>query len=107
MKLIKTINRENEIIKFYNQPVNGGESIIWNGRQYWMIREYKNLKLNTKYGFGKSSIKNKKCGNCSKNQSVTHFYNDSYSKDGYSHWCKSCCKEYNKEYNQQLKDVAQ
>lgn len=106
MKLIKTINRENEIVKFYNQPLNGGESIIMGGRQYWMIREFKNLKENKLGGFGKSNIREKQCGNCNTNQSVQHFYNDSYSKDGYSHWCKSCCKTYHKNHNKELKLVA-
>ena len=106
MKLIKTINRENEIVKFYNQPLNGVVTIIWNGRQYWMIKEYKNLNDNKTQGFGKSSIRQKQCGNCSKTNSVTQFYNDSYSKDGLSHWCKSCVKEYNKHYREQKKLVA-
>ncbi|MDC0001197.1 hypothetical protein OAD81_02970 [Flavobacteriaceae bacterium] len=106
MKLIKTINKPNEIVKLYNQPLNGGESITMSGRQYWMIREYKNLNLNTQYGFYKSSIKTKQCGNCGKHNSVTHFHNDSYSKDGYTHWCKSCVKEYSRNYREELKMVA-
>lgn len=36
MRLIKTINRQNEVVKLYNQPLDGGESITMNGRQYWM-----------------------------------------------------------------------
>ena len=37
MKLIKTINKENEIVKLYNQPLDGGISVKMNGRQYWMV----------------------------------------------------------------------
>ena len=107
MRLIKTINRQNEVVKLYNQPLNGGESITMNGRQYWMIKEYKNLTDNKTLGFGKSSIRQKQCGNCSKTNSVSQFYTDSYSKDGFTHWCKSCVKEYSKQYRQQLQMVGQ
>ena len=37
MKLIKTINRENEIEKLYNQPLEGGVSVRMNDKQYWMV----------------------------------------------------------------------
>lgn len=106
MRLIKTINKQNEVVKLYNQPLNGGESITMNGRQYWMIKEYKNLTDNKTLGFGKSSIRQKQCGNCSKINSVSQFYTDSYSKDGFTHWCKSCVKEYSKQYRQQLQMVG-
>ena len=99
MKLIKTINQTNHLIKLYNQPINGAESITMNGHQYWMIKEFKDNNINKKRGFGKSNITNKQCGNCADVYSVAQFNNDSYSKDGYSHWCKSCCKEYAKTYN--------
>jgi len=37
MRLIKTINKPNEIVKLYNQPLDGGVSVKMNGRQYWMV----------------------------------------------------------------------
>ena len=106
MKVIKTIKKENETIKFYNQPLNGGESVRIGGRQYWMIREYNNLNENQTLGFGKSNIREKKCNNCSRVMSVSQFYSDSYSVSGYSSWCKSCCKNHHNKRKEELKLVA-
>jgi hypothetical protein len=42
-------------------------------------------------------LKEKICSTCSKNQTIESFYLDKKSKDGYSFWCKTCCKEYNRK----------
>ena len=63
-------------------------------------------KVCTKYGYGISNITQKRCSCCGSVERVTHFYNDSYSNDGYSSWCKSCVKTYSKNYREDLKLVA-
>ncbi|NVK75887.1 MAG: hypothetical protein HWE24_20625 [Oceanospirillaceae bacterium] len=111
MKLIKTINRENEIVNFYNQPINGGESIIMGGRQYWMVRinkDFSNSEINRRKEVrGNYNVSIKCCKNCNSTMSVkNNFYTSTYSKDGYQSICKHCAKKQNKEYYNEMKLVA-
>ena len=111
MKLIKTINKENEIIKFYNQPLNGGESIIWNGSQYWMVRikkDFINSKIKRRKEVkGNYKVSSKWCKNCNETKLTEYnFYTSTYSSDGYQSVCKQCVRETHKQYRQQLKSVA-
>jgi len=111
MKLIKTINKENEIIKFYNQPLNGGESIIWNGKQYWMVtikKDFINSKIKRRKEVrGNYKVSSKCCRNCNETKLTEYnFYTSTYNSDGYQSICKQCVRESHKQYRQQLKNVA-
>ena len=111
MKLIKTISKENEIVKFYNQPLDGGESITMDGRQYWMVRikkDFINSKINRrKEVVGNYKVTSKCCKNCNETKMTEYnFYTSTYSKDGYQSVCKQCVRESHKQYRQQLKMVG-
>lgn len=111
MKLIKTINKENEIVKLYNQPLDGGISVKINGRQYWMItikKDFINSKINRrKEVVGNYKVSTKCCSNCKETKSTEfNFYTSTYSKDGYQSICKQCVRESHKQYRQQLKMVG-
>lgn len=40
----------------------------------------------------------KKCSNCKVMQPISSYFKDKYSKDGYKHQCKACCKEYQAKF---------
>lgn len=111
MRLIKTVNRENEIVKFYNQPLEGGESITMNGRQYWMVRikkDFINSKINRRKEVrGNYKVSTKCCRNCKETKLTEYnFYTSTTNSDGYQHICKQCVREIHKQYRQQLKMVG-
>ena len=111
MRLIKTINRQNEVVKLYNQPLDGGESITMNGIQYWMVtikKDFINSKINRrKEVVGNYKTSTKCCKNCKETKSTEYnFYTSTYSKDGYQSICKQCVRVTHKQYRQQQKLVA-
>jgi hypothetical protein len=111
MKLIKTINRENEIVKLYNQPLEGGVSVRMNDKQYWMVtikKDFINTKIKRRINVkGNYSVSSKCCKNCKETKMTEYnFYSSTYSSDGYQSVCKQCVRETAKQYRQQLKNVA-
>ena len=106
MNIIKTIKSNNKILNFHLHYVKGSEKVNMNGKHCYMVTKHTDINLNNKYGYGISNITQKRCSCCGSVEKVTHFYNDSYSNDGYSSWCKSCVKTYSKNYREELKLVA-
>jgi len=111
MKLIKTINKPNEIVKLYNQPLDGGVSVRMNDRQYWMVtikKDFINSKINRrKEVVGNYKVTTKCCKNCKETKMTEYnFYTSTYNSDGYQSICKQCVRESSKQYRQQLKMVA-
>ena len=112
MKLIKTINTNNEIIQFYNNQLDGGSKVTMNGKTFWIIRINKN--------FINSTIKRRKevngvyktptykcCRNCNQTKlSEYNFYTSTHNKDGLQNVCKQCVKQKAKQYREELKSVA-
>ena len=111
MKLIKTINKENEVVKLYNQPLEGCVSVRMNDRQYWMVtikKDFINSKINRrKEVVGNYKVSTKCCRNCKETKSTKYnFYTSTYSSDGYQSICKQCVRESHKQYREELKMVA-
>ena len=105
-KVLKTLKGKDEIRRFYQFPLRGSENVEMGGKSYYMViqklDEY-GKPIQHKVKYPKSNIREKQCGNCGEVKSVKFFYSDSYSKDGYSHWCNLCVKSYSKEYNEEKK----
>ena len=111
MKTVKTITTKTHTINLFNQPIKGSESITMSGRQYWMVKinnEFVNSTINRrKVVNGNFNMSHKCCGSCGETKSTKdNFYTDSYSSNGYSHWCKSCVKVYSKKHKEELQLVA-
>ena len=103
---IKVVKTKTEIRRFFNSQIVNSERVVMGGKTMYMtINKIDDLGKEVKHKIVnlKSNIKEKQCGNCSDVKSVKYFYSDSYSKDGYSHWCNLCVKSYSKEYNEEKK----
>ena len=106
IKPIKTVKSESEIRRFFNTKIVNSEKVVVGGKTLYMtVNKIDDLGKEVKHKVKnlKSNIKEKQCGNCGEVKSVKFFYSDSYSKDGYSHWCNLCVKSYSKEYNEEKK----
>ena len=103
---IKVVKTKTEIRRFFNSQIVNSERVAIGGKTMYMtINKIDDLGKEVKHKIVnlKSNIKEKQCGNCGEVKSVKYFYSDSYSKDGYSHWCNLCVKSYSKEYNEEKK----
>lgn len=98
MKLLKTVKTDTEIIKFFNQPLLGGEKITMGGRTYFMLKtklDFENREItrhDTKVHVLHQNVHSLKCNNCHETKSVKHFYKDSRNSRGYHNRCKQCCQ---------------
>jgi len=90
MSLVKEFKKGNEIIRLFNNEINGGDVVKMNGKVYWMLRD----NVNGVNRWSKSELNDKvsykKCCNCGVKKNVKHFYVSNNSVDGYSRYCGSC-----------------
>ena len=90
------MKKGNEIVRLFNNQINGSDIIKMNGKVYFMmIDRLTKVKRHTNV---KSNIHTKKCMNCGVEKSVNYFYTDSSSMDNYHIRCKSCCDSINVRY---------
>ena len=105
-KPIRTIKTESEIRRFFKTQIVNSERVVLGGETLYMTTnkiDDLGKEVRHKVKNVKSNIREKQCGNCGEVKSVKFYYSDSYSKDGYSHWCNLCVKAYSKEYNEERK----
>ena len=98
MKVLKTMKTDTEIIKFYNNPLLGGEKITMGGRTYYMMKtklDFENKEINRledNVHVLYKNINSVKCNNCQESKPVKHFYRDNSNSRGYHNRCKQCCQ---------------
>ena len=93
MCLVKTIKKENQLVRLFNTPIIGSEKVTMNDKVFYMMIENLGIKVN-RHRDNDSTITSKVCGNCKIKKSVDYFHSDSYSKDGFHLRCKSCNDSY-------------
>jgi len=95
--LIKTINRNNQLINLFNQPIMGSEKVKMGDKVYYMLVD--KLTKVSRHSNNDSNVYHKKCMNCGVRKSVNYFYTNNGSNDGYNGRCKSCSDSIHNNYN--------
>ena len=90
MSLVKEFKKGNEIVRLFNNQINGSDIIKMNGKVYWMLRENNDGVNRWSKSELNDEVSYKKCCNCGVKKNVKHFYVSSNSVDGYSDKCGSC-----------------
>ena len=90
MCLVKEFKKGNEIVRIFNNEINGGISVKMNGKLYWMLRENSEGVNRWSKSVLNNELNYKKCSNCGVKKDVKYFYVSKNNVDGYSNYCGSC-----------------